>query len=344
MLVSKNGKRISNGEGLFFQFPSSRKYQKSFEDANNAPLGWSTCSNGFAMFSREIAALGEARLILFGLKVTGVGGVGGRSEGLSIRTKTEDIEGYVKNILASFLEINYEFLGFLKNNAHEIRNINTDIQHAAQEIIYMIEGGGQEEQQILTRTQNIKGLSEILTTRLNFLEFISEPKLEEANKGPRPPFKKFHKTKLSLEDGAKAKGIEFVIEGYSIGKIYALPVFDIIPYLIIQNAIKYTPPNLGNYVAIKAEEDEKEITFVVKNLGPKIHEFEKDRIFLSGFRGEEACAVGIEGSGVGLFLLKELVEKYHDGKIELVQSEEKFQYKGRPYCETKVTVSFPRVD
>ena len=81
---------------------------------------------------------------------------------------------------------------------------------------------------------------------------------------------------------------------------------------LIENAIHYTPP--GGKVEVFLEKKDKKLVFKVKDTGIGIPEEEQKRIFEKFFRGSNALKIETSGSGLGLFITKNIVEA-HKGKI-----------------------------
>ncbi|MFH1462723.1 MAG: ATP-binding protein [bacterium] len=81
---------------------------------------------------------------------------------------------------------------------------------------------------------------------------------------------------------------------------------------LIENAMKYTPTN--GKVTISLRHDKKEVELSVKDTGVGIPEEQKDRIFAKFFRGSNVVRMETEGSGLGLFITKNIIEA-HGGKI-----------------------------
>lgn len=89
---------------------------------------------------------------------------------------------------------------------------------------------------------------------------------------------------------------------------------------LIDNAINYTLA--GGKVTVTLKEGEKELIFSVQDTGIGIPEKEKARIFTKFFRGVEAMKLQTSGSGLGLFIAKNIVEA-HGGKIWFESQEKK---------------------
>jgi len=83
---------------------------------------------------------------------------------------------------------------------------------------------------------------------------------------------------------------------------------------LIENAIKYTPLGGKITVSVGYREDKKEIIFSVKDTGVGIPEDQQSRVFTKFFRGANVMRMETEGSGLGLFISKNIIEA-HGGKI-----------------------------
>jgi len=81
---------------------------------------------------------------------------------------------------------------------------------------------------------------------------------------------------------------------------------------LLSNAVKYSPQSRDIHVS--AHKDDKYVFISVKDNGLGIDPDEMKRMFERFFRAR--TSVGIEGTGIGLNLVKQLVE-HHDGSIEV---------------------------
>lgn len=81
---------------------------------------------------------------------------------------------------------------------------------------------------------------------------------------------------------------------------------------LVDNAIKYTPS--GGKVTISLNYGKKEIEFSIKDSGVGIPKDQQERIFTKFFRGANVITVETEGSGLGLYIAKNVIEA-HGGKI-----------------------------
>ena len=81
---------------------------------------------------------------------------------------------------------------------------------------------------------------------------------------------------------------------------------------LIENAIKYTSKE--GQVTIGLKSDKINVEFMIKDDGIGIPTDQQDQVFGKYFRGENATKSGVEGTGMGLFICKSIVEK-HGGNI-----------------------------
>lgn len=99
---------------------------------------------------------------------------------------------------------------------------------------------------------------------------------------------------------------------------------------LLENAVKYTPP--GGRVSLTLRGAESEIALVVSDTGIGIPPDAMPHIFEEFYRGPNAKAMGKEGTGLGLSLVKRIVELY-SGQVRV---------DSHPGHGTTFTVTLPR--
>ena len=87
---------------------------------------------------------------------------------------------------------------------------------------------------------------------------------------------------------------------------------------LLENAVKYTP-EFGK-IEIDIESGDNLIKVRVKDNGVGIPEKDKAKLFSKFFRAENVVRMQTEGSGLGLFIVKNIIKR-HGGEI-MVESEE----------------------
>jgi signal transduction histidine kinase len=87
---------------------------------------------------------------------------------------------------------------------------------------------------------------------------------------------------------------------------------------LLDNAVKYTP--VGGRIDFSVSQDQGLVKISVQDSGIGIPKSQKGRLFTKFFRADNATKVQTDGTGLGLFMVKNVVDR-HGGKI-IVESEE----------------------
>jgi PAS domain S-box-containing protein len=98
---------------------------------------------------------------------------------------------------------------------------------------------------------------------------------------------------------------------------------------LLTNAVKFTPE--GGRVDIQARRKGTDLVFTIADTGVGIPEEEQDRLFTRFFRSSVATRMAIQGTGLGLVIVKRIVEE-HGGTISIDSA---------PEVGTTVTVTIP---
>ena len=130
---------------------------------------------------------------------------------------------------------------------------------------------------------------------------------------------------------AKAKSVTLEIDyGPQAGVIVADPVqLDRALSNLLDNAVKFTPA--GGTAALKVSRVGDDVEFRVSDTGVGIPEEEQVRLFTRFFRSSVATRLAIQGTGLGLVIVKRIVEA-HGGSVSIVS---------KPGVGTTVTVRLP---
>lgn len=108
---------------------------------------------------------------------------------------------------------------------------------------------------------------------------------------------------------------------------------------IIGNAIKYN--NMDGIVEIEIDEDKDNVLITVCDNGLGIPSEEIDKIYTDFFRASNIKRAGVEGSGLGLSVVKQIIER-HGGKIN-VQSPSHLSTNKYPGTCVKITLPFIKI-
>ncbi len=211
---------------------------------------------------------------------------------------------------------------FISVAAHQLRTPLSAIKWAIQMAISEEEGGLSEEQQELLNKAYKSNERVINLVR----DLLNVSRIEEGRFGyefSKVNFKKVFEVLMEEADNQiKKKKIKLQIQ-----KPKKLPVINADKEKIIlavqnllDNAIKYTPERGEVYFGIKTGKKELEIT--VKDNGVGIPEKDQKKLFSKFFRGENVMRMQTEGTGLGLFIAKNIIEN-HNGRINIDSEEGK---------------------
>ena len=151
-----------------------------------------------------------------------------------------------------------------------------------------------------------------------------------------PVFKRFEKAAHCLSSISDNSKIKVTLTGRSRSTFYGYEIFEIIPFILIDNAIKYSPKTQD--VEVHFNETTSLIKVAVKSIGPKCEKSELKKIFERSYRGKFASH--IEGSGRGLYLAKQICDI---NNIDIVASWEPIscQYDRKDYGNFIINLSIP---
>ena len=311
--------------------------KKEVDHLLKASPGWTIAPSGYASYVTSLFADERDYLVVYGLKVVGLSSRRGKEQTLSIRLEQNDVEKFVKRSVEALRQSKEKLNLIMRANIHEVRSINTDIYNAVYRLKENLEQSDYKEDRDHPIVRNIEELSKILRTRTDVLDVLSNPILLTAPRNSIPIYRAFHRVVRSLNSTAIAAGVHMHMTGASVGRVTGIMLFDVIPYLVIQNAIKYAPR--GSNIEVGFTEGNNHVVIRVTSEGPLVEEDEIERIFMSGFRGKYARYVTAEGTGFGLYLVKMLVESHEGGTIYFTQAGDRRMVNHIPYRTTNITTT-----
>jgi signal transduction histidine kinase len=297
--------------GLLFDQPNYRNLNDSFWENIDA-VGWHTCRAGFAVLVKPLPGDSSRLLVLHGLKVKPFWKQRGGTSGVSIVLDATRVESYVDQFLRELArlatnidqEIDSRTRALSTENVHEIRSMNTSLYHAGfelqEQLLY--------DKQKLALAKNVVALSELVSARIELAD-LATTSLEEhivQFTAPIPVYKKFDKIVKCYIAYAAKREITITIDGDSRSQTRGIEQFEMIPLIVIDNAVKYSPNKSSIDISIK--EHEKYVEVSVTSLGPKIEPHEKNSIFDREVRGVHALKSGQGGSGIGLYFARRLLD------------------------------------
>jgi signal transduction histidine kinase len=130
------------------------------------------------------------------------------------------------------------------------------------------------------------------------------------------------------------KEIQFTFDAVDRAFINTYEVFDFMPYILVENAIKYAPKSSDASLSVR---DMKTSVLVeVESMGPVLEPGEPARVFERGFRGVNAIKAGLQGDGMGLYHIADALRRLDLGRATIRQIAEPFplMIDGIPYART----------
>jgi signal transduction histidine kinase len=183
---------------------------------------------------------------------------------------------------------------------HELRKLNgAVIQHAEREL-------KANNSPALT---TIKSAAELMRNNFDILEALSNIEGMRALPvdGTICVYDLVYKTQRVFLERAKAKGIEFALDGVRAIIRGSPKSFPIVPAVLLENAIKYGRPK--SMIRTTISTVGKMVDLIVEN--ESAYSMDREKCFE---RGSRYAVNAAEGGGFGLFLAKEIVSA-HDGTI-----------------------------
>ena len=224
---------------------------------------------------------------------------------------------------------------------HDIRKICAHIKNKSEEIIRLDEYAEEVSKncnifETLQRVKNIEALASIATSRFDVYDISMNPTtMCYGNRRTRTIYQKFHKAKYMLANYMD-KDIDINLIGRSTYEFPVYQTFDALPFILLENAVKYAPSCSSINVRFREEHNNLYVSIISE--GPTCTQDELDNVFIKGFRGCAAQRTKISGNGVGLYLAKEICVA-HDIKIS-VSSRKNRNIDEIAYGEFKVDLTF----
>lgn len=298
--------------------------------------GWSICPLGYQTYS-ALDAMGR-KFVVPGIYVPGEPAPKRKFPNYQIRFAKQAIEAFLKPHLEVSEEVRSQRDSEFKNLTHDLRAISSEIYHSALAAKSIAEQRGS-----LDLAQSITALidaQQMMSLRLDIIDY------ESAHSSSRPKeyvsvYKKTEKVLKCFQNKFVHRRMTYRIEGRQRFDTYGPGIYEIIPFVITENAIKYAP--FGSELLVRFEETDKDIITRFESLGPRISDNEKSRIFNKNFRGQAAAESKRSGSGIGLYAAKTLVESQFNGKVFVNQVGEPLFVDGDSYFTTRFTVVVPIV-
>lgn len=252
----------------------------------------------------------------------------------------EALNSYVKayNIFHENNQRYDDYNTYVEDILHDIRKYNAQLKAKIDRLYRKMEGNKRKYYDMLEITKSIYEIAWFFTLRINAYDFLYNENLSTAI----PPaqyniYSIFYKIKECIKEYASGKNINIHLNANrECREIKAYECIELLPYILLENAIKYAPRNTD--VNIYIEEHAKKSKISVSSIGPFVDRNELKKIFIRGFRGANAQEHTKEGQGIGLYTAKKICD-LHNLKYSIDSSDNIIQkIKNIKYSEFKVDI------
>lgn len=236
----------------------------------------------------------------------------------------------------------------LRDTMHEVREFNRVIKANSEMLtrLLQIESHGspislnsQNSDNARSQALAIFQTAQMVSARLDLIDFETNPEIFSSERTiTGSVYGKFDKARKMLYPRARQKNVRITMTGESRKKSELYPVFDILPFLLVENAVKYAPAE--SQVEIAITEYSSGIEVKIESIGPLVESDELEKLNTKGFRCEEAKKTGEKGSGFGLYFAS-FVADLHQAKLRFSSSSETLKLNGTRYATFSAVLTFP---
>lgn len=297
---------------------TQEKCARYYQYLKNAPTGAYCCPFGLSSF---VYATQSTKIIFSGLRIRG-----NYDKKKSKVTTTEELIfnpvmseencfSIAKEVSESIDEKNkYEQkLEAIRDLLHETRSLNTQVKNTIDQLWEAVPNEEDiEYDALLNALKNAHICSYMISNRFSYFDSVLNPSLSVGTPYQHVIFKKFDKMRKLLK-GYMRKNVWISVNAQEQSdyryRIY--PTFEILLFILLENAIKYSPANLPvnvNFVEVGSVLD-----VTIASTGPYCDENELTHLCQKGYRGENAKAYSKTGQGFGLNFAKKICNMHDIG-------------------------------
>lgn len=300
------------------------------------PTKWCICPLGYGVYS-QFDTMGR-KIVVPGIYLLGEKAPRRKFPDYQLKFRKEQIEQFLSPHLQIADDIQKARDREFATLTHDLRAISTEIYNAAygaQTHLANERLGGVE-----TLLDTVIAAQQMMSLRLDIIDYASGVLTNQPSEWI-PVYKKTDKVYRCFKIRAEKDEVKIYLNGYSHDTTYGPPIFELIPFVIVENALKYAPKN--STINIDIGEGEEHIWIHFQSVGPKILPNEIVRIFDKDFRGVAAENSQKTGSGIGLYAARTLLEQFFGGTIVATQEDEALPNYSKGYYSTMFSISVPKV-
>lgn len=240
----------------------------------------------------------------------------------------------------------YEKRTSLESISHEAKKLNAQVKDRSDNILqsYNIENVDsitpQDVRDIIEKVKTIYVCSSMINMRFSLLNYEKNPQiLRQGAIYSCNIYRKFDKTRIIFSNYL-GRRVPIQIYGNSYKCIDAYPFFEMVPLLLVDNAVKYSYEKTP--ISINFSEKNDSLFVEIISYSPFCSSEDIQNIFVKGYRGEHAKSIS-DGSGIGLFFVKLLCDLHNIGISISSNEREITTINDVPYAPFKVTLTFTNI-
>lgn len=258
-----------------------------------------------------------------------------RFKGIQSLFTKSDIEAYLGNYLMWEAGIFKRSEDELTALVHDLRHLSSSIYHSAMDAERALKA--QSHSLALEGIETVIASQTMLKVRIDYLDYSNAvERFDEV--ADIPVYSRVDKVVRCFKSAAKHKEIDIELTGQSYRLASGPNILDIVPYVFIDNAIKYAPRRTSINVDVRDDDD---FTILrVFSIGPKLHEAEFHKVFDKGFRGANARLAHSTGTGLGLTVANNVAKEFK-GTLSVAQHGEPFSKSGIDFSRVCFTFVVP---
>jgi signal transduction histidine kinase len=199
---------------------------------------------------------------------------------------------------------------------HDIKTATNLVFRNAEALIQQIPGATDEER-IENSSATLKSLYKsvsLLNTRLNMSSYVSNPQAASfGSKRPIPVYRVVDRICRLFDEIAAKKNVRIAMSGSSYNRVQCYDSFETLALVLVDNAVKYSLG--GETVNVFVRDVGGGVEVKVESKGPVIPSGERELIFERGYRTSGATKMVSGGSGLGLYIAKNIADA-HNIKVQ----------------------------
>lgn len=188
-------------------------------------------------------------------------------------------------------------------------------------------------------TQVISELVEVMNAHISYVTIDMNPNFYHLQQPmPLNMHGTIYRVTQIFKGKAKNKGVKIrILKEQDVPNLTTLPIAKVLPYILLDNAIKYSPAYSEITITFIKGVNSMNIEF--DSSGPKLLENENKRIFERGYRGASAENINELGGGLGLYYLSRICDICNIKYSTKVNSEKSYFFEGIEYSDFCITLT-----